>query len=133
MHPPILIPRHEYSSRLIFPAPSHEPRSIQAGRELRSRISPRASFSPSNGTDYTPSTSWVSVRSVCVRASMQQPARKGNGATAEKYAVTERRLRSEDNHLQKERRNFLTTRIPTWKCVWRGGGINLGQDIYLYA
>src|SRR2546430_10969155 len=32
---PILIPRHEYSSRLIFPAPSHEPRSIQAGRELR--------------------------------------------------------------------------------------------------
>ncbi|OLB26133.1 MAG: hypothetical protein DMG41_24835 [Acidobacteria bacterium] len=64
---------------------------------------------------------------------MQQPARKGNGATAEKYAVTERRLRSEDNHLQKERRNFLTTRIPTWKCLWRGGGINLGQDIYLYA
>src|SRR2546430_10869998 len=84
------------------------------------RTSPAAPWAALRGAR-TPSTSWVSVRSVCVRASMQQPARKGNGATAEKYAVTERRLRSEDNHLQKERRNFLTTRIPTWKCLWRGG------------
>src|SRR5438034_4141277 len=60
------------------------------------RTSPAAPWAALRGAR-TPSTSWVSVRSVCVRASMQQPARKGNGATAEKYAVTERRLRSEED------------------------------------
>lgn len=76
----------------------------------------------------------LGLRPVLLRPSFDaQPARKGNGATAEKYAVTERRLRSEDNHLQKERRNFLTTRIPTWKYPRRGRGANLGQGVYLYA
>src|SRR2546429_9817058 len=85
------------------------------------RTSPAAPWAALRGAR-APSTSWVSVRSVCVRASMQQPARKGNGATAEKYAVTERRLRAQDDHRQKKGRNFQTRRGPTRKSPCRRGG-----------